>query len=71
MTTQRVDCYISGSGKTIFEIQQYSHDNNAWYDIGGTYDKFEHAQSQVESHNIEQILNKLLFIKNSKDSEKL
>lgn len=60
MNTQRVNCYISGSGLAVFYIQQYNEKLKEWFDLGKTYDKVEHASIIVERHNLQEVHNELL-----------
>lgn len=63
LTTQRVNLYISGAGLTVFEIEQYNPELHEWFNIGGTYDKVEHAQAAADRHNLKELTDKLFKLK--------
>lgn len=56
MKTQRVTAYRAEHDKPVFQIEQYNPELKEWFIIGGTYDKYEHAQTQVENHNLKELL---------------
>lgn len=59
MNTQRVNWYLSGSKINCYFIEEYNEDLRQWFTVGDTYENIDHALSQVNNHNLKELVHKM------------